>query len=185
MQAEIAALHEVLVADQPLLHPTSFQEGRKFGVLQFWYDVVEPHSTPASDTNAVCSSGAPAPSKLRRLIAEPPSARPQQNEVRLEHDDNMLLMRTLLTLACEPGALGAMSVGPSILDPGNRLLPLCNFLPESSRFLTSPVASAFPPALVYVMLSSRGIVNLCIYHFPSSSPPSAQSFPPSVSHGRF
>ncbi|CAM9741762.1 unnamed protein product [Ectocarpus fasciculatus] len=41
----------------------------------------------------------------------------KQNEVRLEHDDNMLLMRTLLTLACEPGALGAMSVGPSILDP--------------------------------------------------------------------
>ncbi|CAB1104331.1 unnamed protein product [Ectocarpus sp. CCAP 1310/34] len=41
----------------------------------------------------------------------------QQNGVRLEHDDNMLLMRTLLTLACEPGALGAMSVGPSILDP--------------------------------------------------------------------
>ncbi|CAB1103907.1 TYR [Ectocarpus sp. CCAP 1310/34] len=41
----------------------------------------------------------------------------QQDGVRLEHDDNMLLMRTLLTLGCEPGALGAMSVGPSILDP--------------------------------------------------------------------
>ncbi|CAM9793594.1 unnamed protein product [Ectocarpus sp. 12 AP-2014] len=54
---------------------------------------------------------------LPRLIPVPPSARPQQNGVRLDHDDNMLLMRTLLTLACEPGALGAMSVGPSILDP--------------------------------------------------------------------
>eukprot|EP00752_Nemacystus_decipiens_P002672 g2500.t1 len=35
----------------------------------------------------------------------------------LGYDKNLLIMRTLLTIACEPGALGAMSVGPSILDP--------------------------------------------------------------------
>eukprot|EP00752_Nemacystus_decipiens_P002661 g2489.t1 len=40
-----------------------------------------------------------------------------QDDVRLGDESNLLLMRTLLTIACEPGALGAMSVGPSILDP--------------------------------------------------------------------
>eukprot|EP00752_Nemacystus_decipiens_P002673 g2501.t1 len=40
-----------------------------------------------------------------------------QNGEPLGYDENILIMRTLLTVACEPGALGAMSVGPSILDP--------------------------------------------------------------------
>eukprot|EP00752_Nemacystus_decipiens_P007679 g6864.t2 len=35
----------------------------------------------------------------------------------LSEESNFLLQRTLLKIACEPGILGAMSVGPSILDP--------------------------------------------------------------------
>lgn len=35
----------------------------------------------------------------------------------MSEGSTLLLLRTLMTLACEPGSLGAMSVGPSILDP--------------------------------------------------------------------
>lgn len=40
-----------------------------------------------------------------------------QDDERLSEDSTILLLRTLLKLACEPGILGAMSVGPSNIDP--------------------------------------------------------------------
>eukprot|EP00752_Nemacystus_decipiens_P007682 g6866.t2 len=40
----------------------------------------------------------------------------QDGEV-LSDDQTILLLRTLMTIGCEPGSIGAMSVGPSNLDP--------------------------------------------------------------------
>ena len=40
-----------------------------------------------------------------------------QDDERLSEDSTIFLLRTLLMLACEPGTLGAMSVGPSNIDP--------------------------------------------------------------------
>lgn len=40
-----------------------------------------------------------------------------QEGLRLPEGSTILLLRTLMTLACEPGILGAMSVGPSNIDP--------------------------------------------------------------------
>lgn len=46
-----------------------------------------------------------------------PSSTISQDGERLDDEDNFFLMRTLLKIGCEPGAIGAMSGGASPSDP--------------------------------------------------------------------